>query len=363
MSLAKMPMKTMGRVVISGNHVVRWMVRYKGFVLEAFREPTLGGDTLTFHSAVRDSDGWILIDDGTDDSIQDAIALMEKDVDHFLSEDYDGCFGYPPHNAGESGGCGEGAAAVGDDSQAGGKDTQNAVRQRRSSHAEKAFGTLQGGQGMRFYHIIRNRKRGSKHTALGITLALEITEPTPHAADKRYDVLCGVAYCAPIERTFSRPKGRLISASRLQNIDLMPLHKKFMFSVRDLKLLKATALSMLVANCPIKWAVDLATAEMEAMTLRWLQNGGMRALDAARTALLTPEKTPRRLAAKTVLRSRYKIDRNPHKQEIIARLKDGQSARAIARMLRARGNPISYTTISRHRRRLMVEAATTTQTT
>lgn len=209
---------------------------------------------------------------------------------------------------------------------------------------------------MRFYHIIRNRKRN----ALGITLALEITESTSHVDTKRYDVLCGVSYCAPVERTFSRPKGRLIAASRLDNVQRMPFHKKFMFSLSNLSLLKATALGTLATHCPIKWAANLATAELEVMTLRWMRSNASNAQAFQQHPVLVS----RRLVAKTVPRSRYKVDRNPHKQEIIARLKDGQSARAIARMLQTRGNPISYTTIARHRPRLLVEAAAaSTQTT
>lgn len=196
---------------------------------------------------------------------------------------------------------------------------------------------------MKYYHVIRNRKR----SALGLTLAMEIT---PQVGQARFDVLCGVSYCAPVERTFSRPLGRRIAANRLRSNQLLPFHKRFKFSLKDLHLLKATALSMLMAQCPIGWAVALAEKEMDDMTARWMRRHAVAALPSM------PE-APKRLAAKSVPRARYKVDRSPHKQEIVARLKDGQSARSIARMLRTRGNPISYTTIARHRPRLLLAAS------
>jgi hypothetical protein len=52
-----------------------------------------------------------------------------------------------------------------------------------------------------------------------------------------YDVVCGVAYCAPaVEKNYSRPLGRRISSNRLTHTKSLPDKFRFRMTVSDIDL-------------------------------------------------------------------------------------------------------------------------------
>lgn len=109
---------------------------------------------------------------------------------------------------------------------------------------------------MKFYHVIDNRRRRNA----GITIAAEVVpfadEPGRHA------VFCGLSYCAPVERQFSRPRGRLIAQSRLSNEKELPPFKRFDFTTDDPNSLKLQILSLLRNRLDMDWAQSLISKEI-----------------------------------------------------------------------------------------------------
>jgi len=63
---------------------------------------------------------------------------------------------------------------------------------------------------MKFVHIFETKKKRTR----GITVAYESVSRVP-TSPAFYDVTCGVAYCAPVEKNYSRSLGRKISSNRL----------------------------------------------------------------------------------------------------------------------------------------------------
>ena len=85
---------------------------------------------------------------------------------------------------------------------------------------------------MKFIHIFETRKKRAR----GITVAYESIPRVP-TSSVFYDVICGVAYCAPVERNYSRSLGRKISSNRLMcTKELVPTFRfQMVVSAADLK--------------------------------------------------------------------------------------------------------------------------------
>jgi hypothetical protein len=111
---------------------------------------------------------------------------------------------------------------------------------------------------MKFYHVIDNRRKRNA----GITIAAEVV---PFADDSgRCAVFCGLSYCAPVERQFSRPRGRLIAQSRLSNTKTLPGFKRFDFTTDNSDGLKTQILSRLGQYLEnMNWAQTLIDKELE----------------------------------------------------------------------------------------------------
>lgn len=126
---------------------------------------------------------------------------------------------------------------------------------------------------MKFYHVIDNRRTA------GFTIAAEVSAPPEDAqvvdGQSVVRVDCAVSYCAPVEQNFSRPKGRLVAARRLENAKEMPSFKKFSFLTRSQDGLKAQALICLQGNMPedsLGWARSLVNRELSRLeTLREIE--------------------------------------------------------------------------------------------
>jgi len=112
---------------------------------------------------------------------------------------------------------------------------------------------------MRFYHII-NSKKGA-----GITIATELDESN----NPEIIVNCAVSYCAPSEKEFSRPRGRLIAQSRMLNNNNreMPPFKRFSFQTNTLDGLKAQVLQQLWKKLNITWARSIVSRELERLEM------------------------------------------------------------------------------------------------
>jgi hypothetical protein len=133
---------------------------------------------------------------------------------------------------------------------------------------------------MKFYHVI-DYKRNS-----GITIVAEVVDP-PADANVTVPfytkdgvlpnlVECAVSYCAPVESTFSRPKGRMIAQSRLSSQKELPPFKRFSFFTTNQNGLKAQILSCLNGTLNLGWAKSLVNRELERLHTIQLQ----KALDA-----------------------------------------------------------------------------------
>jgi hypothetical protein len=111
---------------------------------------------------------------------------------------------------------------------------------------------------MKFYHVIDNRQKRNA----GITIAAVIV---PFADDpERCAVFCGLSYCAPVERQFSRPRGRLIAQSRLSSTKTLPGFKRFDFTTDSADGLKTQILSRLGQYLEnMNWAQTLIDRELE----------------------------------------------------------------------------------------------------
>lgn len=97
---------------------------------------------------------------------------------------------------------------------------------------------------MKFYHVIDNKRN------TGLTIATEIS-----GSIKGEELVeCAVSYCAPIEKNFSRPKGRIIAQSRLSSQRELPLFKRFNFRIESRRGLKAQILTSLRVALNIDWA-------------------------------------------------------------------------------------------------------------
>lgn len=59
---------------------------YKGFELEAHREKCLGGWSMLYYSAVRESDGWEIISSFMDssDTVREIIKDLKQSIDDYL---------------------------------------------------------------------------------------------------------------------------------------------------------------------------------------------------------------------------------------------------------------------------------------
>jgi len=109
---------------------------------------------------------------------------------------------------------------------------------------------------MKFYHVIDNRRRRSS----GITIAVEIVPAPDHPGKQR--VFCGLSYCAPVERQFSRPRGRVIAQSRLSSNKELPFFKRFGFVTENTDGLKTQILGFLRDHLSIYWAQALVNKEL-----------------------------------------------------------------------------------------------------
>jgi hypothetical protein len=103
--------------------------------------------------------------------------------------------------------------------------------------------------------IDSRRKRNA-----GITIAAEIV---PFANEPgKHQVFCGLSYCAPVERQFSRPRGRLIARERLSSGKNLPFFKQFGFVTESPDGLKYQILSLLRKHLGMDWAQSLVGREL-----------------------------------------------------------------------------------------------------
>lgn len=118
---------------------------------------------------------------------------------------------------------------------------------------------------MKFYHVINNKRNS------GITIVANIVKP-PSAwrfpvEATTFSVECAVSYCAPVELSFSRPKGRMIAQSRLSSQKQLPLFKRFSFLTVNQQGLKAQILSCLNQTLDIGWAKSLVNKELKRLNM------------------------------------------------------------------------------------------------
>jgi hypothetical protein len=109
---------------------------------------------------------------------------------------------------------------------------------------------------MKFYHVIDNRRRRSS----GITIAAEVVPIDDNTGEHR--VFCGLSYCAPVEKQFSRPRGRIIAQSRLASDKTLPAFKQFGFVTTNPNGLKAQILLFLKDHLSMDWAYTLVDKEL-----------------------------------------------------------------------------------------------------
>lgn len=106
---------------------------------------------------------------------------------------------------------------------------------------------------MKFFHIM-NKKR-----TLGITIAVDRTDNQ----DGTSLFSCATAFCAPDEKAFSRPKGRMIAENRLKFEQGLNSHKKFLLQVPRSNNYREAILNHLLTSVPFDWAKGLLTKELK----------------------------------------------------------------------------------------------------
>lgn len=112
---------------------------------------------------------------------------------------------------------------------------------------------------MRFYHVVENKRQ---RRIAGLTIATDISYDD-YCQEGEHLINCAVSYCAPVERSFSRPRGRTISQSRLSSPRELPGFKKFSFYTDTKEGLKIQVLQHLLSEpSTLMWAKSIVEREL-----------------------------------------------------------------------------------------------------